>query len=82
MKINQVIKGQLVQTRVDDSGDNWYKNIYQLKRKLKNIILWCDSKHIDEVSMMIVLDEIINGELKNLDGSKVGLKNRIKNQIK
>ena len=62
--MNQGYEVNLSLTRTRRSPDeDWMKHIYQLKRRLKLLLQWCDTKYIDEGSFLIVLDEVINGEV-------------------
>ena len=58
-----------------DDGD-WLKNIYQLKKRFKTLFKWCESKGISEISMIIVLDDLMNGKLDEFT-----LKERVENNI-
>ena len=58
-----------------DDGD-WLKNIYQLKKRFKTLFKWCKSKGISEISMIIVLDDAMNGKLDEFT-----LKERVENNI-
>lgn len=77
-KKNTTISGlggaRLRQKRNND--DNWLKNIYQLKKRFKTLFKWCKSKNISDVSIMIVLDDLMNGKLDEFT-----LKERVENNI-
>jgi len=77
-KKNTAISGlggaRLRQRRNND--DNWLKNIYQLKKRFKILFKWCESKNISDVSIMIVLDDLMNGKLDEFT-----LKERVENNI-
>ena len=79
---NKQIQGlKQVQTKRTPDED-WMKNIYQLKRRFELIMHWCLKKYISRFEMMIVLDEVLNGSVEDVDGSKMSLKYRIEHKIK
>ena len=79
---NKQIQGlKQVQTKRTPDED-WMQNIYQLKRRLQLLINWCTKKYISRLEMMIVLDEVLNGSVEDVDGSKMSLKYRIEHKIK
>ena len=67
--------GARIRQRKNDD-DDWLKNIYQLKRRFKILFKWGKSKNISDISMMIVLDDLMNGKLDEFT-----LKERVENNI-
>ena len=65
--MNQGYEVNLSLARTRRSPDeDWMKHIYQLKRRLKLLLQWCETKYIDEGSFLIVLDEVVNGEVEEV----------------
>ena len=56
--MSQEFRTKQVQTRTQ-SGDNWEKNLYQLRRRFKTMLNWAKKKHIGQTEFLTILNDII-----------------------
>ena len=56
--MRQGLRVEQVQTRAQ-GGDNWEKNLYQLRRRFKTMLNWAQRKHIGQTEFLTILNDIL-----------------------